>query len=301
MTIDFSSTPDDGPTTTESEGSMFAPTPSWERGKKRSGLARMFSGGATRVADEPRSFAAESDAPLETGVLAGDQRAYAFDPIGPAEASVADASVFETTAEPAFAGTPTYANVSARRKTNAAPVAIAAGIVLLGGLAATGWYMNQPHTAGVAQLTPGEVSTTTTDSAPIQAAQAATPQEALPGASASTAAAPARTSITTTTTRAAAPASVTHQTTTVARARPAARSAQDVTSDASTTAPVRPAQEAPQAAPTAPAPTPTAPLVLTLPPTQAAPVQVAPDTAAPAPTQTAPATAAPPETTPPPQ
>ncbi|WP_372784395.1 hypothetical protein [Phenylobacterium sp.] len=283
MTIDFSATPDNGPTSTETESSMFAPIPSWERGKKRRGLSRAFGGGrTTRVAEEPRSFVAEPDRSLETGVLAGDQRAYAFDPIAPTNAAMAEA-------EPAFAGTPSYANVSARRKSNAAPVAIAAGIVLLGGLAATGWYMTQNHTVGVAQLTPGAVTTTTTTAAgdEVQTAQNLTPQAALPAASESasapTAAAPAATHVTTTTTtHSAAPASATHKTTTtVARARPA-RSAGEASADVSATAP---AQAAPAPVQAAPTPTPAAPLVLTIP---AAPAQAAPVQTAPAPTETPP-------------
>ena len=292
MTIDFSSTPDDSPTNTESEGSMFAPTPAWERSKKR----RMFGGrarspDATRVAEEPRSFAAEAEPEPET--LAGDQRAYAFDPIGPT-----DQSAFAATGEPAFAATPSYAGVTARRKTSVAPVAIAAGIVLIGGLAATGWYMTQSHTAGVAQLTPGSAATTTTTTAvtgdQVQTAENAAPQAALPAASASAtapaAAAPAPVTHTTTTTTAhsSAPATVTHRTTAVAHAKaPASRSAADAGANASATLPAtpQPYQRSSAAAPTPPAATPAPPLVLNIPPatTQAAPVETAP-----APTVTAP-------------
>jgi hypothetical protein len=289
MTIDFSATPDNSPTNTESEGSMFAPTPAWERSKKR----RMFgsrarSADTARVAEEPRSFAAEP----ETDTLAGDQRAYAFDPIGPT-----DESAFASTEEPAFASTPSYANVTARRKTSVAPVAIAAGIVLIGGLAATGWYMTQNHTAGVAQLTPGSTDTTTTTTlaaaAQAPTADAATPQAALPAASASAsapAAAPpvAHTTTTRTTTHSSAPATVTHRATAVARAKaPASRSAADAGTNASATLPAgpQPYQGSSAAAPTPPAATPAPPLVLNIPPatTQAAPVQTAP-----APTVTAP-------------
>jgi cytoskeletal protein RodZ len=303
MTIDFSSTPDDSPTNTESGGSMFAPTPAWERSKKR----RMFgsrarSADATRVAEEPRSFAAEP----ETETLAGDQRAYAFDPIGPT-----DQSAFAAAGEPAFATTPSYASVTERRKTSVAPVAIAAGIVLLGGLAATGWYMAQDHTGGIAQLTPGSTATTTTTAVTgdqMQTAQNATPQAALPAASASASApnaaapAPVTHTTTTTSTHSSAPASVTHRTTAVAHAKaPASRSAADAGTNASATLPATPQPYqggSSAAAPTPPAATPAPPLVLNIPPattTQAAPVQTAP-----APTVTAPppTTATPP--TPPP-
>ena len=293
MTIDFSSTPEDSPTNTESEGSMFAPVPAWERSKKR----RMFGGrarspDATRVAEEPRSFAAEP----ETETLAGDQRAYAFDPIGPT-----DESAFATTDEPAFAATPSYAGVTARRKTSVAPVAIAAGIVLIGGLAATGWYMTQNHTTGIAQLTPGSTATTTTTTAvtgdQVQTAENAMPPAALPAASASATApaatAPAAVTHTTTTTTAhtSAPATVTHRTVAVAHAKvPASRSAGDAGTNASASAALpatpQPYQGSSAAAPTPPAASPDPPLVLSIPPattTQAAPVETAP-----APTVTAP-------------
>src|SRR5438309_6461995 len=111
MTIDFSTTPDNGPTTSESDSAMFAATPAWERSKKR----RRFGGGKSGVAEEPRGFAPEP----ETTTRAAEQGAYAFDPIGPADSA--------QPTESAFAGTPSYASVTARRKGSAAPVMIAAG------------------------------------------------------------------------------------------------------------------------------------------------------------------------------
>jgi hypothetical protein len=292
MTIDFSSTPNDSLANTESEGSMFAPVPAWERGKKR----RMFGGRArstdsTRVAEEPRSFAAETQA----DTLAGDQPAYAFDPIG-----ATDDDAVATATEPAFAGTPSYASVTARRKTSVAPVAITAGVVLIGGLAATGWYMTQNHTTGMAELTPGSTATTmTTAMAGNQAPTADAAPQALPAASASASAAPAAPvthTATTTTTHSSAPATASHRTA-VAHARaPASRSASDAGSNASATLPATPQPYQPSssaAAPTPPAATPAPPPVLNIPPTttQAAPVETAP-----APTQTAPppSTATPP-------
>ena len=289
MTIDFSATPDNSPTTNESDSPMFAPVPAWERGKKRRG----FGGGRTsRVAEEPRSFASEP----ETTTAAAEQGAYAFDPIGPTgSAQPTESQPTDSQAgESMFAGTPSYAGVTARRKGSGAPVAIAAGIILLGGLGAAGWYYTQPHDSGIAQLTPGSPTTTTTtaaatDTSSDQLTQAtappSTPPAAMPGASTAASATPPATThsttTTTTTARSSAPAA-THRTVT-ARARPASRSAADVSADASATAPAPPAPT-PQAAP----------LMNVPPPAQAAPapapVQTAPPatSAAPAPTLTPP-------------
>jgi len=282
MTIDFSATPQDSPTNTQSDSPMFAPVPAWERGKKRRG----FGGGRTsRVDEEPRSFAAEP----EISAAAAEQGAYAFDPIGPAGSARPTES---QPTESVFAGTPSYAGVTARRKGNGAPVAIAAGIILLGGLGAAGWYYTQPHDTGIAELTPGSPTTTTTTTAAAatdtpndQLAQASTPQAAMPAASAAaTATPPATTHSTTTTTttaRSSAPAATHRTVTALARTR----SAEDVSSDASAAAPAPPAPPAPtpQAAP---------PIVSVPPAAQAAPapVQTAPPAtpAAPAPTETPP-------------
>ncbi|MDB5499851.1 MAG: hypothetical protein JWP28_3882, partial [Phenylobacterium sp.] len=254
MTIDFSATPDNSPTTNESDSPMFAPVPAWERGKKRRG----FGGGRTsRVAEEPRSFASEP----ETTTAAAEPGAYAFDPIGPTgSAQPTESQPTDNQAgESMFAGTPSYAGVTARRKGSGA-VAIAAGIILLGGLGAAGWYYTQPHDSGIAQLTPGSPTTTTTttaaatDTSSDQLTQAtappSTPPAAMPGASTAASATPPATThsttTTTTTARSSAPAAA-HRTVT-ARARPASRSAADVSADASATAPA-PSAPTPQAAP----------------------------------------------------
>lgn len=266
MTIDFSSTPGGGPTNSESDSPMFAPTPAWERGKKR----RSFSGSASRE-PEPRSFAADTSdrdpAPVMTGATAGGM---ASDP---------------TT--DSFAAAPSYATRPGHRRSATAPLVIAAGIILVGGLAAAGWYYTKPHAQGVAELTPGSATTTTatatTAGAPLpgeQVAQNTVPPAAAPEAVPPEAAppvAPSRSMTTTTTTTHKAGPTVTHRTkTTVARARTATPSAADVGADAATRAPA-------QAAPTPTAP----PLVLNLPSaSQPAPVQTTP---APAPTQTPPA------------
>src|SRR5947208_9272930 len=58
-------------------------------------------------------------------------------------------------ATPMFATAPTYATRTVKKKSSVAPLAIAAGIVAIGGLAAAGWYAIQPHETGMAKLTPG--------------------------------------------------------------------------------------------------------------------------------------------------
>jgi hypothetical protein len=256
MSNDFSpiNTPDD-------ESSMFAGVPSWERGKKRRG----FGGRTSRVAAEPRSFAAEpSDTPA-----AYEARMDTVDPT-----------------DTGFASGATFADRTTRKGNGAGPILIVAGVILVGGLAAAGWYATQPHNAGVAELTPGTTTTTTQVASSAPADQLA-PPTTVPAPP--TSAAPTR-SVTTTTTRAPAGA-VSH--TTVARARPAAESS----ADASATAPARQAPapmpaQAPAAPPAAAAPP--APLVLNIP-------QAAPATSAPAETPVTPQTtqAPPPTQTPP--
>ena len=138
--------------TPNGETPMFAPVPSWERGKKR----RSFGGRGSRVAAEPRSFAPEfspepgDPVPTRPVTLSEDARAYEarMDTVDPTDTS--------------FATAPIYAGATARRNNGAAPIALAAGIILLGGLAAAGWYAYQPHDGGVAELTPGSPATTTT-------------------------------------------------------------------------------------------------------------------------------------------
>jgi hypothetical protein len=263
---------------TDNDAPMFAGVPSWERGKKR----RTTFG--KRVAAEPRSFAPEYAAepgdaiPTRPVTLSDDARAYEarMDTVDPTDTTFAD---------PTFAGGATFADRTSRKGNGAMPIMVAAGIILVGGLAAGGWYATQPHNAGVAQLTPGSAATTTTTEVAATAP--------LPGeqqiAQAAPAPAPVRSTTTTTTT--APKAAVSH--TTVTRVAPA-RSAATVGVNASTAAPM-PVAPAPTPAPPAAA-APPAPLVLTLPPQAAPPATTAP-AETPLPTQTAPAP--PPTQTPP--
>jgi hypothetical protein len=251
MSTNFSATPDDKPNNSEADSPMFAPVPAWERGKKRRGLG----GGRTgRVAEEPRSFASDPDERLAA------RESMVREPTWPAPDAIApDGIVYERLEEPAdgvFAGTPVYAD-AASRKGGIAPVAIAAGIIMLGGVAAAGWYFTQSHNTGLAQLTPGQAVTTTTTIAPAPTA---------PASSASLAATPEVTP-TTPSAPAAAAASPTNPTAATAhesaappphhalapRAAPVSRSAGDTATDASATLPAAPQPYQGQA--TSPAPT----------------------------------------------
>jgi hypothetical protein len=255
------------------EAPMFAGVPSWERGKTR----RTFGSRGSRVAAEPRSFASEA-APIPTRpvTLSEDARAYGarMDTVDPTDTG--------------FASGATFADRTTRKGNGAAPIMVAAGIILVGGLAAAGWYATQPHSAGVAELTPGSAATTTTtevaSTAPAPGEQQVaqnTVQTTVPAA-----AAPVRSTTTTTTTAHLAKPTASHATTT--RVAPA-RSAVDVGANASAIA--APVRATPAPAPTAAPPAaaaPPAPLVLSIPapaPTTSAPAE------APLPTQTAPAPA----------
>src|SRR4051812_18830151 len=106
MPNEFTSIPDDFSTPAEREGDAmpFAVTPAWERGKKRRG----FGGGrTTRVAAEPRPFAAEPETVAMAGpaAMATETAAYGggrLDAVDPTDTT--------------FAATPAYATRSAARK-----------------------------------------------------------------------------------------------------------------------------------------------------------------------------------------
>lgn len=262
MPTEFTSIPDDFSTPVNPDSIPFAPMPAWERGKTRRSLA-----GGDAVAAEPRTFSAE---PITTRpvtrptTLTDDARAY--------EARGHEARMDRVDpAETAFAAEPVYATRTAVRKTSAAPIAIMAGLILLGGVAAAGWYYSQPRDAGVAQLTPGSTITTTE----VASNAVATDASVAPPTAAAAPVTP--TTTTTTTTKVAAPVRTTSARTTVTRSRHAPAAA-DNAADVSVRAPVQ-AAPAPAAPPAAAAP---APLVLTLPaqpiPTQTAPAPETPPT-----------------------
>jgi hypothetical protein len=256
MSVDFNSMPRDEPGLGESGTPMFAAVPAWERSRKRGGF-----GGKARSADPQ----------------------VAVEP-----APVRNAAYVETDDE-AFATAPTYATRTVK-KSSVAPLAIAAGIVAIGGLAAAGWYATQPHETGMAQLTPGTQVASTPVAPPPELIASAAPTPAEP-ATAATPATPAK--------AAAPPARVTTRVAAAApaRARPAAtsRSAEDAGVNTSATVPAAPQPYSGTAvAPSAPADI-----------APAAPVNPTPEAVKPAPAEatpvTPPAAATPPLTTPPSQ
>jgi hypothetical protein len=258
MSVDFNSMPKTEPGLGESETPMFAGVPSWERNRKR----RSFGGGKSRTA------------PAE--------------PVAPRNA--ADVPVSDS----AFATAPTHSTRTIKKSGGGvAPLAIAAGIVAIGGLAAAGWYASQPHDTGVAELTPGTAAVTPPAAPPPQVATNLAP---MPGEAATAPPAPTPAKAATppprATTRVAAAAP--------ARARPArSDSAEDAGVNTSATlpaapqpysgtavAPSAPADVAPASPPVSTAPQPVNPAT---PPTEAAP-QVTPPAAATPPVQTPPST-----------
>jgi hypothetical protein len=236
MPIDSTITPDDT--------QMFAPIPSWERNRKR------------------RAFGASRPARVTTTTVADDT----LDPLDAPADTLTDSGGL-------FAGAPIYATRAPVRRSGGAAMAIAAGLIAVGGLGAAAWYATQPHDSGMAQLTPGSTATTTTTVTPGAMALNDAKPAAAPATHVSSAVNPApRTTTTTTTTR-------------IARARPASsRSADDAGVNASATLPQGPMPYTGQAVNPAPAPAAAAP-VEAAPAPSAAPVESAP---APAPVQSIP-------------
>ena len=246
MSVNFTGDPISSPSSSSpsSEGSVFAAVPSWERNRKRRGFTGSSSAPPTQPLTAAEQIVVETRPPTGDGVFA---------------------------APPAYTST-------ARRPSGVAPLAIAAGIIALGGLAAAGWYAYQPHESGMAQLTPGSTSTLTTVTPAQPSVQIAV---ATPVPTAAPTRAVARSSTitsTTTTTRTATPQTTVtrHSTTTQVSTpvdRPAARSIEASSVNTAATAPALPAFKGldPAAAPveTAPAPAtaevPTPPVISTPP------------------------------------
>lgn len=224
MSVNFTANPGSG---TSTEDSVFAAVPSWERNKKRRGFS-----GSRPTAAQP--LTAAEQVVVETRPPTGDS---------------------------VFAAPPAYA-ASARRPSGVAPLAIAAGILAVGGLAAAGWYAYQPHETGVAQLTPGSTSTRTTVT-PVESSGQIAANTPAPAAVPTPAATRSSITSTTTTTRTATPrTTVTRHTTTTQVStpvvRPAARSIEASSVNTAATAPALPVFKglAPAATPPMPALTP---------------------------------------------
>ena len=251
MSVDFNSMPTTEPGLGESDTPMFAGIPSWERNRKR----RSFGGKSRTVA-----------------------------PVVAAEPVVTRNAAYVEPKGEAFATAPVYTTRTVKKSGGGvAPLAIAAGIVAIGGLAAAGWYASQPHETGMAQLTPGTESV-----APIAPTELAANTAPMPGEPVAVAPTPMPA-------KAAAPAP--HATTRVASATPARvrpagpRSAEDAGVNTSATLPAAPQPYSGTAVtPSAPAdiaPAAPQPVEAALAPVEAAP-QVTPPTAATPPVQTPP-------------
>lgn len=256
MSVDFNSKPIAEPGLGESDTPMFAGVPSWERNRKHRG----FGGGKSRAA------AAEPVASL----------------------NAADGPVSES----AFVTAPAYTKRAVRKSGGVAPLAIVAGIVAIGGLAAAGWYASQPRETGVAELTPGTESVAPPIVAPADLAANTAPLASEPA----TAAPPAPMS-------AKAPTPGARASTRVASAAPArvrperSNSAEDAGVNTSATLPAAPQPyTGTAAAPSAPAD-----IAPVSPPIEAAPqpAEAAPPPVEATPSVTPPAAAIPPVQTPP--
>jgi hypothetical protein len=150
MSVDFNSTPLNGPTNTESDTPMFAGVPAWERNAKRRG--GLFGGSKKR----PAATAGAAQAPVEFSETHSETRASDI------STGVTHEPAYVAPVEPtdtSFATAPVYSTRTVKKGRTGLPMAVAAGVVALGGLAAAGWYASQPHDTGMAQLTPGTEST----------------------------------------------------------------------------------------------------------------------------------------------
>jgi hypothetical protein len=316
--------PDSSKPTTDQDSSMFAAQPIWERNQKKKGFGRRRSASAAAtapVAPEPRTFAAERDydepLALDTPVDSPLDRPLASTPVeselarteyaamNPSAATTTNSTLAAETAADAGLVAPIGTDRSARstaapKSRGIAPAAIAAGVVALGALGATGWYMSRDR-EGVPELTPGSTTASEVAAAPLTPtnppAQVAVNEASPPPAAATPPAAePPRTTV-----------QARNTARTTARARPAASAPSAASSGANaSTSAVLPDGPQPYSSvnPGTTAPTQVNPPMVTLPPTTTeAPAQV-PSTPPTLTQEPAPTTEAPkPETTvtPPPQ
>ncbi len=105
-----------------SDAPTFAPIPSWERGKTRRGIG-------SRIAPKPR-------------------RAAPTDAVDKSNADFVDAP------SGAFAMAPAFATRTSERSNSTAPMAILAGVIVVAGVAAAGWYYSHANTETVVARTP---------------------------------------------------------------------------------------------------------------------------------------------------
>jgi hypothetical protein len=130
MPVDF--TDPEGTTTRQTdpktEGSMFAPTPLWDRAPK---ARRRAAATTRRPRNDPAMEAGEPGA--GAGVIGATTAAEPLD------------IAYETQA----------AGTEPRVRRRGVGTAVAAGVVVVAALGAVGWYASQPRAQGVAELTPG--------------------------------------------------------------------------------------------------------------------------------------------------
>jgi hypothetical protein len=304
MSMDYEDRKPDDPTTS-SDSPLFTPNPIWERGNKRRGARRATAAAATpaptpEVPPEARTFAADEEPmtldrpitprPAETAYVVDTGHTPDMEP-------VADAGLV------APIGRSTTTNAARGRSEGGARSALMIGgaLALLLGIGTIGWVASHDRD-GIPTLAPGQGNSEFTKAAPLPPvdlpptarAQAQAQAEPTPTAPPAATAAPAQTA------RAAEPAARPVQTaraerrTTSARVRPAS-SAADAAVNTSATLPagpqpystVNPGAAPPAAAPTAP-PTEAAPVIPSTPPTAPAepPASTTPSETATPPTQT---------------
>lgn len=131
MPVNF--TAPEGATLPKTDGSMFAPTPLWDRAPKK--RRRGASTAARQPHNDPAMDAGEPGA--GAGVLGATTAAEPLDP------------VYET--QP-----PVLAHSN---RTGVVAGAIAVGVVVVAALGGVGWYASQNRAPGVAELTPGAPAT----------------------------------------------------------------------------------------------------------------------------------------------
>lgn len=174
----------------DQDSPMFAANPIWERSRKKKGFGSRKAP-SVQATPEPRIFAERDDTALDTAAF--DNPAQATAAPGPIASSPLyrdDARSDEVALTPSSPdgeagpvspiGVDRTPDVTTRDHTSrsAAPAAIAAGLVVLGALGATGWYMSRDDNARAPELTPGS-ATPEVATAPI--APAASPATAGPG------------------------------------------------------------------------------------------------------------------------
>lgn len=164
------------------EGSMFAPTPVWERGGKK-------RRGATTVRPERATFAEPTDTATTRDMTAASTfgAATVAAPMGHEvyreERTVAPTATTDTMTSDAPFTAPRRTTTTRRA---GPPVgALVGGLAAIVALGAAGWYATQPHDSGVATLTPGatESSQAALATAPMGGSTTTSTTTTVPGAS----------------------------------------------------------------------------------------------------------------------